>query len=446
MSAGLPRVSRLENVRFTLTYAIPSVLRGTVIPMPFWTELMTRLNTRKWGVDTIERLVRRHGGRSVLLRSGIGETILVLSADDARRILSAPIATYGLDAPEKTHVMEPFAPDTLSASPPALHAQRRPFNEAVLDYGHEPHRLATRFLEVSHDETSAMLANTAVIDYERWTATFRRIARRIALGDAAADDVELSREHALLREDGNWLGLARWNRRRGARLRMSLEARIQRYVDAAEPGSLVSLFAAAPTTPETNPVGQVAFWLMALEAAGVVVSNTLAVLATHAEIRARVLADIAAAGDDRAPLDVAGLPFVRACFLDSIRLWPPAPALVRRTATTTDWEGTAVPAGTRVLIPAAILHRTSRVPYANRFAPEIWLDGSGDADWLMNPFSRGGAQCGGRNLALVLGTATLADLLRQAEFRLERPRIRPGGPLPYGINPLKVRFAIRLRH
>jgi hypothetical protein len=66
------------------------------------------------------------------------------------------------------------------------------------------------------------------------------------------------------------------------------------------------------------------------------------------------------------------------------------------------------------MIPAAVFHRARRLPYANRFAPEIWLDGSGDADWSLNLFSRGGAQCAGRNLALVWPRRSLAELLRQA--------------------------------
>ena len=104
-----------------------------------------------------------------------------------------------------------------------------------------------------------------------------------------------------------------------------------------------------------------------------------------------------------------------------------------------------MPAGTRVLIPAAVFHRSGRLPYANRMAPGIWLDGSGDADRSLNLFSRGGAQCAGRNLALVLTTASLAEMLRQAEFGLLKPRLSPDRPLPYAINPLTTRFAVSAR-
>ena len=448
MTTGLPRASLLESARFTLTYALPSLLRGALIPQPFWTELATRLNTGQWAVATVERFTERYDGRSLLLRGVTGQTLLVLTTEDVRRVLDSPVEMFALDAREKQRALEPFAPDALNASPPSLRDQRRPFNEAVLDFGHEPHRFAERFLAIVGQEITATLATASVLDYERSLAGFRRINRRIVLGDAAADDTELSDEHSRLRLDGNWLGLKVWNRGRDARLRASMDERIRGYVDAAEPGTLVSLFPSAPQAQETHPNGQVPFWLMALDAVRIVVANTLAVLATHPAARAAAVEEIAAADETHGRGTVAGLAdlrLVRACVQESIRLWPAAPTLVRRTTTDTEWHGTTVPAGTRVLIPAAVFHRTRRFPYANRLAPEIWLDGSGDSDWSFNLFSRGGAQCAGRNLALMLATAGLAELLRQAEFGLLKPKLSPDRPLPYVINPLTTRFAVNAR-
>ena len=172
MTTGLPRASLLENARFALTYALPSLLRGALIPQPFWTELATRLNTGQWAVATVERLSGRHGGRSLLLRGVLGETLLILTTEDVRRVLDSPVEVFSLDAREKQRALEPFAPDALNASPPSLHVQRRPFNEAVLDYGHEPHRLAERFLAIVGQEITAMLATA-----ER--PGLRAIARRL---------------------------------------------------------------------------------------------------------------------------------------------------------------------------------------------------------------------------------------------------------------------------
>ncbi len=445
MTSGLAHASLLESLRFTLTNLLPSLLRGLAIPLPFWTEVATRFDTGR-GVATVEHLTTRYAGRPVLLRGIGGRTLLVLAADDVRRVLEAPVSVYAMNAAEKRRLLSPFAPDALNGSPPELHTERRPFNEAVLDYGHEPHRLAERFLRVVREEAAAMLAGDGVLDYERSLEGFRRITRRCVLGDAAADDTELSEEHSRLRADGDWLGLKVWNRRRNARLRASLDARIERYVAAAEPGTLVSLFGSAPTEAETRPNGQVPFWLMALDAVRTAVLNALALVTADPEAHERALAEIRAADSAHGSGTVAALgelAFVRACLLDSVRLWPAAAMLVRVTAVATEWYGETLPIGTRVLIPAAAHHRARRLPHANRFAPDLWLDGSADADWQMNVFSRGGAQCAGRNLALLLGTASLAELLRQREFELLRPTLAPDQPLPYGINPLKVRLAIR---
>ncbi|HEY7130600.1 MAG TPA: cytochrome P450 [Candidatus Limnocylindrales bacterium] len=446
MTAGLPRASLLENARFTLTYALPSLLRGALIPQPFWTELATRLDMARWTIATVERFAGRHGDRSLLLRGAVGRTLLILTTEDVRRVLDSPVELFALDAREKQRALEPFAPDALNASPPALRGQRRPFNETVLDYGHEPHRFAERFLAIVGEELAGMLETADVLDYERSLAAFRRISRRCVLGDAAADDTELSDWHSRLREDGNWLGVKVWNRRRDARLRASMDERIRSYVEAAQPGTLVSLFPIAPQGHETDPNGQVPFWLMALDAVRTVATNALALLATHPAARAKALEEIAAADAAHGRGTVAGLAdlrFLRACVQESIRLWPAAPTLVRRTTTDTEWLGTTVPAGTRVLIPAAVFHRAPRFPFANRFAPEIWLEGAADSDWSFNLFSRGGAQCAGRNLALVLTTTSLAELLRRAEFGLLTPKLGPDRPLPYALNPLTMRFAIR---
>jgi cytochrome P450 len=188
---------------------------------------------------------------------------------------------------------------------------------------------------------------------------------------------------------------------------------------------------------------------MALDAVRTAAFNALALLSTDPAAHERALAEIRAADSAHGPGTVAGLAelhFVRACLLDSVRLWPAAAMLVRVTAEETEWYGETLPAGTRVLIPVVAQHRARRLPQANAFAPDRWLDGSADADWQMNVFSRGGAQCAGRNLALQLGTASLAELLRQREFELLDPKLGPDRPLPYGINALNVRFAVHGAH
>ena len=286
-----------------------------------------------------------------------------------------------------------------------------------------------------------MLADAGVLDYERSLAAFRRIARRCALGDAAADDTELSEEHSRLRADADWLGLKVWARRRDARLRASMDARIQRYVSrrrARHARQSLSVRAQGGGDRSERPGAVLADGARrgshrGLQRAGAADDS----IPPRTSARSPRSARRTAAHGPGTVAGLAELAFVRACLLDSVRLWPAAAMLVRVTAAETEWYGETLPIGARVLIPVVAHHRARRLPQANRFAPDLWLDGSADADWQMNVFSRGGAQCAGRNLALLLGTASLAELLRQREFELLRPKLAPDRPLPVRNEPVE---------
>ena len=60
-----------------------------------------------------------------------------------------------------------------------------------------------------------------------------------------------------------------------------------------------------------------------------------------------------------------------------MRLWPTTPMLSRETTTEdVEWGGETVPAGTQVLIVNTFGHRDrDRIDYADRFAPEEWIEG-----------------------------------------------------------------------
>ena len=115
MTSGIPRASLLENVRFTVTYLLPTMLRGIAIPQPFWTEVATRFESGR-GVATVEHLTERYSGRPVMLRSVGGQTLLVLAADDVRRVLESPVSVYGMNAAEKRRLITARAPETSAAS------------------------------------------------------------------------------------------------------------------------------------------------------------------------------------------------------------------------------------------------------------------------------------------------------------------------------------------
>ena len=110
-----------------------------------------------------------------------------------------------------------------------------------------------------------------------------------------------------------------------------------------------------------------------------------------------------------------------------MRLWPTTTMLSRETLADTEWGGATVPAGTQVLIPNTFLHRDrDRHEWADRFAPERWLERRGGRRLVVQPLQPRAAGLPGTALALLLGKAVLADVLRAGAVELRLALARPG--------------------
>lgn len=183
---------------------------------------------------------------------------------------------------------------------------------------------------------------------------------------------------------------------------------------------------------------QVPQWLFAFDAAGIATLRVLALLSAHPEAAMRARNEAVARGTE--------LPFLRACLLESVRLWPTTPMILRQTMRTTEWEGGQMPPGTGVLILAPFFCRDDeRLPFADRFTPELWLS-AGEAERRgVVPFSIGPAGCPGRNLVLLFASHFLADLLRQGWVHPTVPTgLDSAGPLPATLDHLLLRFGASL--
>lgn len=121
-------------------------------------------------------------------------------------------------------------------------------------------------------------------------------------------------------------------------------------------------------------MGQIPQWLFAFDAAGMASVRALALLATHPEQLAAALED---AQTPNAPLLRS---YLRACVLESVRLWPTTPAILRDTNyIDTVWregdEQFTVAAGAGLLIAAPAFHRDEALlPFAHQFVPDIWTE------------------------------------------------------------------------
>jgi hypothetical protein len=349
----------------------------------------------------------------------------VLSLDDVRRVLSGSPHPFASDPESKRKGMTAFQPDALTISRDGPWESRRPFNEAVLDSG-RPHRLADRFARVVEQEGRVLLdedSSDGELDWERWHRAFRRITRRVVLGDAARDDEELSELLGEMMAEGNGMP-----GKPSERLPEFTE-QIRGYVSAADGGGLVGLFGEAPADERTKPVGQVTHWLFAMQdTLAINAFRCLALLATHPQER------------DRAQEDDAHM---RACLHEAMRLWPTTPILARETVTDVDWDGALVPAGTQVLIVNTLLHRDPDThEFADRFAPGEWIDGEAGDDWSFNHLSHGPQGCPGSGLALLVGGSLVGTVLRERSVTLVEPELDPARPLPHMLDFFGLRFRL----
>jgi cytochrome P450 len=96
---------------------------------------------------------------------------------------------------------------------------------------------------------------------------------------------------------------------------------------------------------------------------------------------------------------------------------------LRQTDRETEWALGTMPRNTGVLIHVPFLHRDdSRLPFAHRFAPDIWLTGEA-GDWPLIPFSAGSGECPAKNLVLLLASMVLAELLRWRRYTMPQRKL-----------------------
>jgi cytochrome P450 len=428
--------STLDTIRVAAAVAIPNLAQGIIRRRPSMVWLAERLDVDRRAGRLLQRLRRRHGPGPLRLPVPRRSVALVLSTDDLRRILDESPEPFALDTREKHAALSHFQPDGVLISRGALRQERRRVNEAVLDTPAPLHRLADAITAKVRDETARLLAESpGRLDYARFSSAFWRIIRRVTLGDAARDDHETTDLLNALRSDANWAFL----RPPRTALRDRFLSGLARHMERAEPGSLASLLARAPTSPQSAPIGQLPHWLFAFDAAGIAAYRALALLATHPLAAEHVRSELAA-GDPAVPRE---LPYLRACVLESLRLWPTTLAVLRESTSETSWDGTTLPAGTAFIIVSSFFHRDDEtLPYADRFAPETWLAQPGHAASGLIPFSAGPGACPGRNLVLHVTSTLLAALLDQHDYRLTKARLDHRRPLPRTLDHFTLRFAV----
>jgi cytochrome P450 len=428
----------LDTLRFAVDVILPTLAKGVIVRRPRVLALAEQFDFDARAVRRLQHLRHRYGTGPLRFRILGREIGVILAPRDVHRVLSETPEPFAAATREKVAALSHFEPKNVLLSQGAERVERRRYNEEVLDTARPVHHLAEHFIEVIAEENRYLrnaLSVQPILTWEIFARTWFRIVRRVIFGDAAREDTELSREMHRLRSAANWAFLSP---KRGDLLQ-SLLNRIKTYLREPDPDSLAGVMARAHVSAETAPEQQVPQWLFAFDPAGMATFRSLALLTSHLE-EARIIRAEVETHDDP-----ARMPLLRATVLESLRLWPTSPLILRENLVETAWENGTLPARTAIVIFTPFFHRDDeQLPYAHRFSPELWTEDQPTIDWPLIPFSEGPAVCPGRELVLLLTTAMLADLLKHARFRL-RPgsNIRLGRPLPGTLNHFALQFDVR---
>jgi cytochrome P450 len=439
--AMVPTASAVDSALTVSEVLVPLLSRGLIVRRPPVVAAAERLDLDRRAVQRLQSLRQRYGAGPLLLRIPGRRIAVILEPDHVRRVLDGSPEPFSAASLEKQHALGQFQPEGVLVSEGAERADRRRFNEAVLDTPSPQHELAAAFVTKVREEAAALLGGVGAggeLDWDAFVVTWHRLVRRIALGDGARDDHGLTDLLGDLRAKANWSFLRPTDRR----TRERFLRRLADHVDRAEPGSLAAMMAATPTTPVTEPVQQVPQWLFAFEPAGMAAYRALALIDAHPSWSARVREDLAGR-DLTGPQEV---PTLVTSVLESLRLWPTTPGILRQTTAPTEWDRGVLPAGTSVLIHAPFFHRDDqRLDVADRFAPELWDGRTPAGDWPLVPFSDGPVVCPGRNLVLFTTSTMLAALLEHHDLRSSTPRLAPSEPLPSVLDPFTLRYEVAPR-
>ncbi|MGL5828180.1 MAG: cytochrome P450, partial [Angustibacter sp.] len=150
-------------------------------------------------------------------------------------------------------------------------------------------------------------------------------------------------------------------------------------------------------------------------------------LAENPHVQDELAAEARAAGSELGWDQLRLLPKIRQAVDESLRLYPPAWVVTRRSLASDEVAGVHLPAGTLVILSPWLTHRRAGLwPEPERFDPgRFAAAGAARPRAEYFPFGAGPRLCIGREFALVESVLMLAALLR--DWQLRPPT---GGPRP----------------
>lgn len=434
----IPTASIKDTLSMVAEVVLPTVAKGPLIRRRKMVAMAERFELDKRAVRRMQKLQEKYGPGPLMLRVPRWSRAVILAPEHVHQVLERTPEPFATETDEKRAALAHFEPRTSLISHGSERAERRRFHEEMLETPRPVHGFATRFIEVVHEEVSSLLEKAerdGELHWDPYVETWFRVVRRVVFGDSASNDHVLTDMVAKLRANANWAFMKPKQTDLRERFLSELETRLAK----AEPGSLAGMIAAMPTTEEMAPSHQVAQWLFAFDNPGMATFRTLALLATHPEQAGKAREEIAEDESGR-----QHLPYLRACILESLRLWPTSPMILRQSTSETEWETGIMPDDTGILIYVPYFHRDDQhLPYADQFAPEVWMKERGSDDWPLIPFSAGPGLCPAANLVQLLTSAMLAALIDGREVRLTSSHtLGPDQPLTGTLDFYALQFEV----
>jgi cytochrome P450 len=424
------KLSWADTLRLQLRLTIPAFLLGIVVPNRPFLWLAVRLGAGRPTMRLLQALRAKYACDHLWSRFPVRRTLLVFAPDTIEAVLRSD--ANAPDPALKKRALSRFVPGALVISNRDEARERRPFNTAALELG-RLHRDAESFAATAAGEANRLLdAGGGTVRWSDFVSLGERISQRLILGRTDADLTKRLRRmvrlaNVLLRDVPSY---------------SAFYETLDRYLAKNESArgclldSAKALMGGRGSADASLQVpSQVGFWLFVLkDAVELHVARTLALIAAHPEVQARVRDEIRAAGTLTAA-SIDGLRHLEACIAEQLRLWTPVPLLLRRAEEPfTLVDGIPIAEEHQILIHAGFHHRDPRVfgDFADSFRP----DAASAPSYVFSAHDRG---CAGRSLATFVLKAALAALLARSRFELIGPQVCPGR-IPY----LYDHFAIEL--
>lgn len=438
----LPSATVGETLAVITDVVLPNLAKGIIKRRPAMVALSERFNIEEKALPLLAKLQDQYGAGPLLLKLPFRHHALVLNPQDVNKVLQGSPEPFATATWEKKQALNHFQPRQALVSHGLERAGRRQFNEDVLEPHAICHHLAANFIQVVQEEAEDILRrarqNNDTLDWELFAKGWFRVVRRIVLGDSARDDEELTAMLDDLRRNANWAFL----QPRQASLRKRFRGRLRDYVSQGDRGSLAGMIKSMPESEPTTPEDQIPHWLFAFDPAGITTFRTLALLATHTQQGELAHMELA----DPEPSKARELPFLRACVLESLRLWPTTPLILRESTRATHWDNGELRAGSNLIIFTPFFHRdTHYLPAAHQFDPGLWRTERPEpkVDWPVVPFSEGPAMCPGRHVVLLAASHMAGALWKSGGLRLHDPgRVTGSDKMPAALNNYSLRFAV----